>query len=60
CGNGVCDELCGEDCSNCASDCSTEEPCNVPAVSEWGLIALVLLLLSGLAIKFGQYRRRTQ
>ena len=57
CGNDVCDTLCGEDCSTCPSDCLTEEPCDVPAVSEWGLMALVLLLLIGLAIKFGQYRR---
>ena len=32
----------------------------MPTMSEWGLMALVLLLLTGLAIKFGQYRRQTQ
>ena len=52
----MCDGLCGEDCNSCPADCLTEEPCPFPAVSEWGLIALVLLLLTGLAIKFGQYR----
>ena len=63
CGNNIVDP--GEDCDGTADDaCGEDEECNefcrcepiVPTVSGWGLIALVLLLQVGMAIKFGQYR----
>ena len=42
--------------------CSTTEACPtppvVPAVSEWGMASVVLLLLTGLTIKFGAMRFR--
>lgn len=43
CGNGEC--IGGEDCANCSLDCG---PCNpgVPATSEWGIAAFVLLILT--------------
>ena len=28
----------------------------IPTVSEWGLVALILLMLTGIAIKFGRRR----
>ena len=44
-----------EECQDCNTD-----PCvpPVPAVSEWGMAAVVLLLLVGLTIKFGALRFR--
>ncbi|MCH8241234.1 MAG: hypothetical protein IH897_01330 [Planctomycetes bacterium] len=64
CGNNIKEP--GEECDGTDADacedgiCSASCNCGMPAVSEWGLIALVLLLLTGLAIKFGQYRRQTR
>jgi len=47
----------GVDClSSCHNSCSTKSP----AVSEWGLGALALLLLSGVALKFGRRRAARQ
>ena len=64
CGDNVRDE--GEQCDgtddfNCPGECKANCRCpsDTPAVSEWGLIVLMLLLLAGIAFKFGQRRRRT-
>ncbi len=41
----------GEICNDEGRPCKGPEP--IPAVSEWGMAAVVLLLLTGLTIKFG-------
>jgi hypothetical protein len=43
----------GADCSSVTCD----TPDNVPTVTQWGMIALTVLMLTGLTVKFG--RRRT-
>ena len=64
CGNNIkeADEECdGTDDAACPGSCTAFCKCpGMPAVSEWGLIALVLLLLTGMAIKFGRYRPQTR
>ncbi len=35
-------------------DVVCETPANVPAVSQWGMLVLVLLLLTGLTVRFGR------
>ncbi|MCH7995500.1 MAG: hypothetical protein IIB57_13795, partial [Planctomycetes bacterium] len=65
CGNNIKEpgeECDGTDNAECeGASCSALCKCIVmPTVSEWGLIALVLLLLTGLAIKFGLYRRQVR
>lgn len=61
----VCDSPYGDDCTwdedaDCGEGTCTEPTCGrpIPSVSEWGMMALGLLLLSGLAIKFGWRRAR--
>ena len=51
----------GSDDINCPDECSANCRCpsDTPAVSEWGLIVLVILLLVGIAFKFGHRRPRT-
>jgi len=67
CGNNILDP--GETCDGTADEaCAEGYECSmfcrcieeVPTLSEWGLITLVLLLLTGMAIKFGQYRPQTR
>ena len=64
--NGVCgdgtvdpDEQCdGTDDSLCPGQCDPDCTCPpvapIPTVSEWGLVVMALLLLTGLKIKFGR------
>ena len=64
CGDNVHDagEQCdGSDDINCPGECRANCRCpsDTPAVSEWGLIVLVILLLAGMAFKFGRLRPRT-
>ncbi len=59
CGDGIIDP--GEECDDsnaidgdgCSSTCRVEGPETVPTVSGWGLTVMVLLLLTGIRIKFG-------
>ena len=58
CGDGVVDD--GEECDDgnaqsgdgCDANCNVE-PDVIPTVSEWGLMVMALLLLTGIKIKFG-------
>lgn len=64
CGDNVRDtgEQCdGTDDINCPGECRANCRCpsDTPAVSDWGLIVLVILLLVGMAFKFGHRRPRT-
>lgn len=62
CGNDILDE--GEACDGpdddacpgqCRADCTCPKP-PIPTVSEWGVVVLSLLMLTGIAIKFGRRR----
>ena len=58
-GDKECDGLDAADCpGGCTANCKCRD--EAPAVSEWGLIALVLLLLVGMAIIFGHDRPQTR
>ena len=61
CGNNVLDV--GEECDGtanpclsgvCLSDCTCEDGGIIPTVSEWGLVIMALLLLSGAKVYFGR------
>gem|GEM_PF-5225515 len=65
CGNDVRDpgeECDGTDDNACPGECTGNCKCrdDSPTVSEWGMISMLLLLLVGIAIKFGTYRPATR
>ena len=61
CGDGRdndCDSLTDCDDPDCETDtaCASPPPPSVPTISEWGMIVIALLLLTGIIIKFGRRR----
>ncbi len=59
CGDGMvegveaCDDGNTVDGDGCSSTCELELQTGIPTVSEWGMIVLTLLLLTGIKVKFG-------